>query len=84
MDGKGAINCDLLKLQLGAYVQLYRGTDSTSASRSVGAIALTPSNEQGEYWFMSLKIGHKRHSYKWVELPNSDKVIRRVEQLAVQ
>ena len=84
VDGKGAINCDLLKLQFGAYVQLYRGTDNTTTSRSVGAIALTPSNEQGGYWFMSLKTGHKLHGYKWVELPISDEVIRRVEQLAAE
>ena len=84
VDGKGAINCDMLKLQFGAYVQLYRGTDNTTTSRSVGAIALTPSNEQGGYWFMSLKTGHKLHGYKWVELPISDEVIRRVEQLAAE
>ena len=30
---------------------------------------------------MSLKTGHKLHRYHWVELPISDKVIDRVEQL---
>ena len=31
---------------------------------------------------MSLKTGHKLHGYHWVKLPISDKVIKRVEQLA--
>ena len=64
------------------YVQLYRSTDNTPKSRSVGAIALIPSNKQGGYWFMSLKTGHKLHGYHWVEFPISDNVIDRVEQLA--
>ena len=45
VDGK-ILNCEMLKLQFGAYVQLYRLTDNTPKSRSVGAIALMPSNEQ--------------------------------------
>ena len=81
VDGK-VLNCETLKLQFGSYVQLYRSTDNTPKSRSVGAIALMPSNEQGGYWFMSLKTGHKLQGYHWVELPVSDNVIDRVEQLA--
>ena len=81
VDGK-ILNCASLKLQFGSYVQLYRSTDNTPKSRSVGAIALIPSNEQGGYWFMSLKTGHKLHGYHWVELPISDEVIDRVEELA--
>ena len=81
VDGK-ILNCETLKLQFGVYVQLYRSTDNTPKSRSVGAIALMLSNEQGRYWSMSLKTGHKLHGYHWVELPISDDVIDRVEQLA--
>ena len=66
----------------GAYVQLYRSTNNTPKARSVGAMALLPSNDQGGYWFMYLKTGHKLHGYHWVELPISDEVIDRVEQLA--
>ena len=81
VDGK-VLNCATLKLQFGVYVQLYRLTDNTPKEISVGAIALLPSNDQGGYWFMSLKTGHKLHGYHWVELLISDKVIDRVEELA--
>ena len=80
VEGK-VLNCETLKLQFGSYVQLYRSTDNTPKLRSVGAIALMPSNKQGRYWFMSLKTRHKLHGYHWVELPISDDVIDRVEQL---
>ena len=33
---------------------------------------------------MSLKTDHKLHGYKWVELPISDEVISRVEQIAAE
>ena len=33
---------------------------------------------------MSLKTGHKLHWYYWVELPITDEVIDRVEQLAAE
>ena len=81
VDGK-VLNCATFKLQFGSYVQLYRSTDNTPKSRSVEAIALTPSNEQGGYWFMLLKTGHKLHGYHWVELPISKDIIDKVEQLA--
>ena len=81
VDGK-VFNCETLKLQYDSYVQLYRSTDNTPKLRSVGAIALIPSNKHGIYWFMSLKTGHKLYRYHWVELPISDDVIDRVEQLA--
>ena len=80
VEGK-VLNCETLKLQFGSYVQLYRSTDKNPRSRSVGAIALIPSKKQGGYWFMSLKTGHKLHRYNWIELPISDDVIDRVEQL---
>ena len=81
VDGK-VLNCKILKLQFGAYIQLHRSRDNTLKARSVGAIALMPSNKQGGYWFMSIKTGNKLYGYHWVELPISDEVIERVEQLA--
>ena len=81
MEGKPNLDYNTLKLKLGTYVQLYEGTNSMQVSRSVGAIALNPSNETGGYHFMSLKTGKKLHGHIWTKLPISDSVIERVEEL---
>ena len=43
-----------ISLKLGSYIQLFEGTKNTQRSRSVGAVALNPSNEKVGYYFMSL------------------------------
>ena len=52
-------------------------------ARSVPAIALSPSNQSGGYYFMSLYSGQKLHAYEWDKLPIDSDVIARVEQLAL-
>jgi len=70
-----------LKLSFGSYVQVYGYTDNTPRQRVEGAIALRTSNNQGGYYFMSLETGNQLHGRQWTELPVTEFVIRRVEEL---
>jgi len=63
------------------HVQLYEGTLNTTKHRSVGAIALNPSNRRGNHYFMSLRTIKKPHGYIWTESPIMGEVIEQVEQL---
>ena len=80
--GRNKTDCKQLKVTFGAYCEVYIGTTNTTEQRSVGAIALRPSNSEGGYWFMSLESGRKIHGYLWNELPIPTHVVRRVEELA--
>ena len=77
-------DCQNLKITFGSYAQVYESTTNTTKARSIGAIALKPSNERGGYYFMSLSTGKRLHCYQWKELPVTDYVIDRVEDLAAQ
>ena len=46
-----------IKLTFGMCVQLYEKTTNMQKARSVGVIAIYPSNERGGYYFMSLRTG---------------------------
>ena len=80
--GRNKPDCRRLKVTFGAYCEVYIGTTNTSEQRSVGAIALRPSNNDKGYWFMSLETGRRIHGYIWNELPIPEHVVRRVEELA--
>eukprot|EP00957_Ditylum_brightwellii_P019963 1507343-Ditylum_brightwellii.AAC.1 len=51
-------------------------------ARGVQGIALTESNNRDRNYFMSLYTGEEIHGHIWKELPTSDKVIDRVDELA--
>ena len=57
--GRNKVDCQRLKVMFGAYCEVYIGTTNTTAQRSVGAIALRPSNNERGYWFMSLETGRR-------------------------
>jgi len=61
LEGKPNLDSNTLSLSLGAYLQQHEGTTNTTKCRSVGAIALNPSNEQGRHHFMSLITDKKLH-----------------------
>ena len=84
LEGKPNLDYNTLSLSIGACVQLYEGTMNTTKHRSVGAIALNPSNERGRHYFMSLRTCKKLHRYIWTELPIMNEVIEQVEQLGEQ
>jgi len=78
--GIGKTECGSLHTTFGAYCEVHCGTTNGSEQRSVSAIALCPSNDEGGYWFMSLDTGCKIHGYIWKELPIPNHVISRVEE----
>jgi len=80
--GRGKTDCNSLHATFGAYCEVHIGTTNGSEQRSVSAIALRPSNDEGGYYFMSLDSGRRLHGYIWKELPIPNHVIHRVEELA--
>ena len=70
-------------LSFGTYIMAYVGTKNNMKARSVPAIALTPSNEWGGFYCMSLLTGKRIHAYKWTQLPINDEVIDQVHSLAL-
>ena len=81
--GQPKIDYNDCKLELGQYCEVHMHPDLTNRqhTRSVEAIALLPSNNNGGYTFMSTVTGKALHSYIWRELPMSRDVIRMVDQL---
>ena len=77
-------DCAKLKISFGSYAQVFDSTDNTMHKRSIPAIALKPSNNQGGYYFMSLNTGRQIHSYQWTELPVTDHVIQRVHSMTTK
>jgi hypothetical protein len=71
-----------LRVSFGAYCQVFDETTNDMKSRSVGGIALRPKNDRGSYYFMSLRTGRRIHATRWTELPITDEVIQRVDDLA--
>ena len=50
-------------------------------SCTIGAITLRVSNEHGSYYFMSLRTGRRLNSSQWTELPITDEVTDRVDNM---
>ena len=75
-------DCAKLKISFGSYAQVFDSTDNTMHKRSIPAIALKPSNNQGGYYFMSLNTGRQINSYQWTELPITEQVIESVHFMA--
>ena len=78
IEGRPNLDHNTMSLKLEAYIQLFEGTNNTQHSRSVGAVALNPSNEKGGYYFRPLRTGHKLHGFIWTELNITEEVITRV------
>ena len=67
----------------GAYVQKHEdGTNKTDRPQTLDAICLGPTgNAQGTYKFLNLATGKRIYRRKWTEIPASDWVIQRVNDL---
>ena len=52
--------------------------------RSIPCIALNRSNNSGGFYFMSLESGKRHNSNQWEELPITDDIIMRVDNLTKQ
>jgi hypothetical protein len=85
MTGRPNPNHNDMKIEFGAYAQVYEdgGPTNTVRARTTGPIALTPTgNAQGGYYFLSLTTGRKLSRQQWDELPMPDGVIATVERIA--
>ena len=83
IDNLPHIDYNDLKYEFGQYVQLHvtQKFTNTMKSRTIGAIVLGPRDIRGTYNFMSLETGEKIDGRVVAELPITEDVIRRVEQL---
>jgi hypothetical protein len=71
------------KIEYGQYVQTHEKHDNSMDTRTVGALALRPTdNAQGGYYFNSLVSGKRLHMTHWTALPMPDAVKDRVHKLA--
>jgi hypothetical protein len=85
MTGRPTPNCNDIKIEFGAYAQVFESDKPTNTvkARRTGAIALTPTgNAQGGYNFLSLATGRKLSRQQWDMLPMPDGVIAAVELMA--
>ena len=76
-----------MRIEFGQYAQVFeeRCRTSTTEPRTIGAIALNPTgNAQGSYYFMSLATGARISRHQWTEVPITQDVINRVEELAAE
>ena len=73
------------KLEFGDYVQTHEEQDNSIATRTIGAIALCPTeNTQGGYFVFSLTTGLVLNRGRWTSLPMPNEVIDRVHCMARQ
>lgn len=84
VEGTTKIDLKQNRLPYGAYAQVWIGTKNNMTECCIPGIALRASNRKGGFYFMSLYSGKRIHSYIWEELPISDEIIERVEQLAIE
>src|SRR6056300_1048521 len=83
IDNLPHVDANDLKYELGQYVQLHttQSSTNTTAARSIGAIVLGPRNITGRNNFMSLETGLEINGRVIAELPITNAVIDRVEEL---
>jgi hypothetical protein len=85
MTGRPTPNFNDMKIEFGAYAQVFEDSNPTNTprARTTGAIALTPTgNAQGGYFFLSLATGRKLSRKQWDNLPMPDGVVAAVERMA--
>ena len=72
------------KLEFGAYAQVSELPEPSNSedTRTIGAISLGPSNDEGGWHFLSLLSGKRITRYIWKALPLPKEVIDRVNTLA--
>ena len=82
----GTLRPDFIQrhIAFGAYTLVHTGTENNTTARDIPAIALKPLNKKGAYIFMRLLSGLKIRGVKWTQLPILDKVINRVEEIALE
>ena len=56
------------KVEFGEYVQTHEEHDNSMQTRTVGAIATQPSNDDGAYYFINLTTGRRINHCSWTNL----------------
>ena len=82
VEGRQNLRDNFSRVAYGSYALVYICTSNTLESRTVPAIALRESNNNGGHYFMSLKTSKRNHSNKWVEMPITNCQINQVHELA--
>ena len=82
VEGKSKPDFSYLRINFGTYAMVYLETTNNMKHRSIPAIVLNPSNDHGGHYFMSLFTGKQVNSKPWTEIPMTEEVIERVEDLA--
>ena len=79
------IDYNKLIIRTGLYAQVHINASITNTpkARTVVGIALYQADENGSWYFMSLETGERLHSNNWIELPISDDIIRRVNEMGL-
>ena len=67
-----------------SHALVYNDTRNTMKARNIPDIALNPSKMNGGHYFMYLHSVKVLHIYQWKELSIDDKVIERVESIALE
>ena len=84
--GMPNIDYNKLKIRTGLYAQVHINASITNTPKActVGGIALYQADENGSWYFMFLEMGERLHSNNWTEMPISDDVVRRVNEMGLQ
>ena len=81
VEGRNKIDMSKKIIAYGAYAEVQFGTQNNIKNRSIPGISLEPSNDGGGYQFMSLYTGQRINNFEYKELPITDELIERVEEL---
>ena len=84
VEGVDKIDLSHRQILFGSYAEVWDGTTNTMKARSVPCIALNRSNNAGGFYFMSLDTGKRHNSNQWEELPVTEEIISKVENLTNQ
>ena len=82
--GKPTLDYNEMRIEFGSYAQVFeeRRVTNTTATRSIGAIALASYPDSiGQYPFMNINTGRLLYRRKFTVLPVTDYVVQRVNEL---
>ena len=84
LTGSPSASATEFKVEFGSYVQVHDNDliSNTTASRSTGALALSPANSNGGWYFLSLATGERLLRYSWTECRITNDIINRVHNIA--
>ena len=82
VEGRPKPDLNKKRINFGSFAFVYTGTNNNMKTRSVPAIALRQSNQDGGHYFMNIETGQRMNCYDWDELPITESAIKMVEKRA--